>query len=154
MACKINTRSIEGGIHLQTISPRVRIGRIIFFVFAIIFALSVATQFLLAGMAIFISPVNWMKHVTFVHLFGFNVPIFMLVSAWIGALPLWTYLQILGIFALMFLMYFSANITAVLPWFGAMHPVFGLLLLALSCMMKWNVWKLTFGNKYKQQGEG
>lgn len=138
---------------MQTISSRVRVGRIVYLALAIVFALSVIAQFLFAGMAIFISPANWMKHVTFVHLFGFNVPIFMLVSALIGALPLWTYLQMLGIFALMFLMYFSANITAVLPWFGAMHPVFGVLLLALSCMMIWNVWKLTFGNKYKQQGE-
>ncbi|WP_085993375.1 DUF6220 domain-containing protein [Oceanobacillus senegalensis] len=52
------------------ISQRVRIGRLFYLVLAIIFACSVTFQILSAGMAIFISPVNWMKHMTFVHLFN------------------------------------------------------------------------------------
>ncbi|WP_174615487.1 DUF6220 domain-containing protein [Virgibacillus ihumii] len=132
---------------------RIRIGRIIYLVLAIIFALSVATQIFFAGMAIFISPVNWMKHMTFVHLFGFNIPIFMLVFAFIGALPRWAYWQLLCILISIFIMYFTANISANLPWFGAMHPVFGVLLFVFAYTMVSKTWKLTFKNKSNQKGD-
>lgn len=135
------------------INQRVRIGRIVYLVLAIIFALSVAAQIFFAGMAIFISPANWMKHMTFVHLFGFNIPIFMLAFAVIGALPRWAYWQLLGILISIFLMYFTANISADLPWFGSMHPVLGVLLFVLSCTIVSKVWKFTFYNKNSQKGE-
>ncbi|WP_209300572.1 DUF6220 domain-containing protein [Lentibacillus salicampi] len=137
---------------METINQRVRIGRIIYLVLAIIFAISVTTQIFLAGMAIFISPVNWVKHMTFAHLFGFNLPVFMFAFAFIGALPRWAYWQLLGVLISIFLMYFTANITAVLPWFGAMHPVFGVLLFVLSYTMVLKVWKITFHNKNYQKG--
>ncbi|QQK81919.1 hypothetical protein HUG20_09005 [Salicibibacter cibi] len=131
----------------------VRIGRIVYLVLAIIFALSIATQILFAGMAIFINPVNWMKHMIFVHLFGFNIPIFMLAFAFIGALPRWAYGQLFGTLILMFFMYFTANMTTILPWFGAMHPLFGVLLVVLSCTMVLKIWKFTFDHKKNQMGE-
>ncbi|GAA0609377.1 hypothetical protein GCM10009001_28530 [Virgibacillus siamensis] len=90
---------------------------------------------------------------TFVHLFGFNIPIFMLGFAFIGASPRWAYWQLLGILISIFLMYFTANISAHLPWFGAMHPVFGVLLFVLSCTMVSKTWKFTFNNKNNQEGE-
>lgn len=135
------------------LNQRVCIGRIVYLVLAIIFALSVATQIFFAGMAIFISPVNWMKHMTFVHLFGFNIPIFMLVFAFIGALPRWAYWQLLGTLISIFLLYFTANISTNLPWFGAMHPVFGVLLFVLSYKMVSKTWKFIFDNKNNQKGE-
>jgi len=138
---------------LGKLNQRVRISRIVYLVLAIIFALCVVTQIFLSGMAIFISPANWMKHMTFVHLFGFNIPIFMLVFAFIGALPRWAYWQLLGILISIFLMYFTANISANLPWFGAMHPVFGVLLFVLSYTMVSKTWKFIFDNKNNQKGE-
>jgi hypothetical protein len=137
---------------LETTKQRIRIGRLVYLVLAIIFALSVTTQFFLAGMAVFISPVNWVKHMTFVHLFGFNIPIFMLVAAFIGALPRWAYWQLLGILISVFLMYFTANITGVSSWFGAMHPVIAILLFILSCTTVLGIWKLIFNNDNNQKG--
>ncbi|WP_200411184.1 DUF6220 domain-containing protein [Virgibacillus salexigens] len=138
---------------MRKIDQRVRIGRIVYLVLAIIFTLSVVTQIFLAGMAIFISPANWMKHMTFVHLFGFNIPVFMLVFAFIGALPHWAYWQVLGILISMFLMYFTANISANLPLLGAMHPVFGVLFFVMSYSMVSKVWKFTFDNKNNLKGK-
>lgn len=138
---------------MERVNKRVRSGRIVYLILAIIFALCVAVQFFLASMAIFISPVNWVRHMTFVHLFGFNIPIFMLVFAFIAALPRLAYLQLLGALISMFLMYFTANITTILPWFGAMHPVIGVLLLVLSYKMVLSIWKLTFDNKKTRKEE-
>ena len=59
-------------------TARIRVGRIIYFILASLFALCTMAQFFFAGSAIFMDPVEWRKHVTFVHLFGFNIPIFML----------------------------------------------------------------------------
>lgn len=120
---------------METIRKRVYISRIIYLGLAIIFGCSVALQFLLAGMAIFINPVNWVKHIGFAHLFGFNLPIVMLIFAFVGAMPRWSYWYLFGMTLLVFLMYFSANITAMLPWFAALHPVIGVMLLMLSCRM-------------------
>ncbi|SES90238.1 hypothetical protein SAMN05421676_10265 [Salinibacillus kushneri] len=138
---------------METINLRVRIGRIVYLILAILFALSVVIQIFLAGMAIFISPVNWMKHMIFVHLFGFNIPIFMFIFAFIGALPRFAYWQLLGMLTLIFLMYFTANITTALPWLGAMHPVFGVLLFVLSYKTVRKIWKFTFDNNRNQKGE-
>lgn len=135
------------------LNQRIHIGRTVYLILAIIFALSIATQIFLAGMAIFIGPANWMRHMTFVHLFGFNIPIFMLVFAFIGALPRWAYWQLLGVLISMFLMYFTANISSSLPWIGAMHPVFGILLFVLSYTMVSKTWHFIFDNKNIQKGE-
>ncbi|MBY7145102.1 hypothetical protein KFZ56_18960 [Virgibacillus sp. NKC19-3] len=135
------------------INQRVRIGRIVFLALAIIFTLCVVAQLFFAGMATFISPVNWGKHMIFAHLFGFNIPVVMLVFAFIGALPRFAYWQLFGILISMFLMYFTANITTMLPWLSAMHPIFAVLLFILSCSIVLNVWKCTFDNKNIQKGE-
>lgn len=112
-------------------TTRIHVGRITYFILASIFALCTMTQFFFAGSAIFVDPVEWRKHVTFVHLFGFNVPIFMILFAFIGSLPRTAYLQILGIMIGIFFMYFTVNFRG-LPWTAALHPVIGTLLFLLS----------------------
>ena len=94
-------------------TTRIRVGRIIYFILASVFALCTMTQFFFAGSAIFMDPVEWRKHVTLVHLFGFNIPIFMLLFAFIGSLPRTVYLQILGIMIGIFFMYFTVNFRGV-----------------------------------------
>ncbi|WP_099156654.1 DUF6220 domain-containing protein [Virgibacillus ndiopensis] len=131
-------------------TARIRFGRIIYFILAALFTFCVATQLFLAGAATFVSPVNWMHHITFVHLFGFNLPIFMLLFAFIGAMPKWAYWQLAGLFVLIFSMYFTANMTANLPWIGAIHPVLAALLLIFSCVMITKTFKFIFN---KEEGE-
>lgn len=130
-----------------------KISRTIFLVLAIIFALSIAAQIFLAGMATFISPAHWLKHVTFVHLFGFNVPIFMLIFAFLGKLPRWAYWHLFGIFVSIFLMYFTANITATLPWAGAMHPLIAVILFILACSIIKKMWVFIFTEKNQKEVE-
>ena len=127
-------------------TARVRVGRIIYFILASLFALSTMMQFFFAGSAIFMDPVEWRKHVTFVHLFGFNLPLFMMLFAFIGKLPRIVYLQIIGIMVGIFFMYFTVNFTGV-PWTAALHPVIGTLLFLLSCFTVVTSWKHTFKTK-------
>ena len=125
---------------------RIHIGRLIYFTLAIIFMLCTIAQIYLAGMAIFQNPAVWMKHMMFVHFFGFNLPLLMLIFAFIGALPRWAYWHLFGIFVSIFLMYFTANITSAMPWLGSMHPVIAILLIILSCSIVLNTWRLIKNN--------
>ena len=128
---------------------RIRIGRLSYFILAILFTLCILAQIYLAGMAVFMSPVNWAKHIMFVHLFGFNLPVLMLIFAFVGALPRWAYWHLFGFLVSIFLMYFTANIRAVIPWVGPMHAVFACILFVLSSITVLKTWKIIF-NKRKR----
>ncbi|UOQ84937.1 DUF6220 domain-containing protein [Gracilibacillus salinarum] len=119
----------------------------IYAVLAILFLLSVMAQFVFAGMAVFISPLHWQEHTFFIHLFGFNVPLLMIVLALLGKLPGWAYWQLFGIMSLVFVMYFSANMSGKLPLLAAMHPVIGTGLLLVAY---WKVIKLYHYMKKEQ----
>ncbi|MDW0116259.1 DUF6220 domain-containing protein [Sporosarcina thermotolerans] len=129
---------------MEVNNSRIRVGRIIFFILTILFTLCIFVQFYLAGKAIFEYPVYWSKHIKFVHLFGFNLPVLMLIFAILGSLPRWAYWQLSGIFLSIYLMYFTANIRSVLPWVGSIHPVVGILLFVLSFLLLSKSWKLIF----------
>ncbi|MGI2328315.1 DUF6220 domain-containing protein [Planococcus sp. YIM B11945] len=126
---------------------RIRIGRIIYFVLACLFAACVLVQLFVAGMGTFVNPANWAKHVLFIHLFGLNLPLLLLVSALIGSMPRWAYRNIFALFFLIFTMYFTANMAGASPWIGALHPVIAVLLAAVSCANVNKVNKLIFNKK-------
>lgn len=126
------------------VNVRIRTGRVIYLILAIFFTLCILAQIYLAGMAVFLNPAVWPKHTMFVHLFGFNLPVFMLIFAMVGSLPRWAYWQLFGLFVSIFLMYFTANM---LPWFGPLHPVMAILLFVLSSWTVLKTWILIFGNK-------
>jgi Family of unknown function (DUF6220) len=126
------------------LSKRIRFGRISYLTLAIIFAVCTIIQIFIAGLAIFVNPVNWTKHFLFVHLFGFNTPLFMLVMAFIGRMPRWAYWQIFGLLVCIFSMYFTANSRGAFPWAGAAHPVIATLLFILSLTIVIKTWHLIF----------
>jgi hypothetical protein len=128
----------------SNLSNRIKIGRISFLVLAVIFAICIVTQIFLAGLATFVHPLNWARHSTLVHIFGFNIPIFMLITAFIGRMPRLAYWQIFGLLVLVFSMYFTANFTAIVPWISAAHPVIAMLLFVLSFSIVIKTWKLIF----------
>lgn len=128
-------------------TTRIRVGRNGYFILASLFALCIIIQFFFAGTAIFMYPVDWQKHVMFVHLFGFNLPIFMLLFAFIGRLPRLAYWQTFGILAGIFFMYFTANIRGQFPWAATLHPVFGILLFLLSSYTVVKSWQSIYNNK-------
>jgi len=121
---------------------RTQIGRWIYLLLSASFTFCTLIQIYLAGMAVFISSNNWAKHTLFGHIFLSILPVLMLIVAAIGSLPRWAYWQILGLFGFVFLMYFTANISFVMPMATPLHPVFafGLLLLTISSTLK--TWQL------------
>lgn len=52
----------------------------------------------------------------------------MLILSFIGSLPRWAIAQSAVVLGLIFLMYFTANATALWPWVAAVHPVIAMVL--------------------------
>lgn len=130
-------------------NTRIRVGRFIYFLLAAFFAVCVIAQVFLAGMGTFVNPSHWSQHVMFIHLFGFNLPLLLLLFAFIGSMPRWAYWQLFGLFILIFAMYFTANMTSLASWIGALHPVIAMLLTVVACINMLHAGKLIF----KQKGE-
>lgn len=105
--------------------------RQVFLALAVLFALCVATQVFLAGLAVFVTPVHWAQHTSFVHIFEF-VPLIMLILSVVGRLPARLRWMSGGLFLLTYAQYFTANIRGQLPYVSALHPVVALLIFWLS----------------------
>lgn len=118
-------------MEIKQASKRIRVTRISYFFLSIMFTICIAIQVFLAGLAIFVNPVNWAKHISFVHLFEL-IPILMFVITFVGQMPRWARWQSAGLFGLVFVMYFTANITSVLPVAAAAHPVIAMVLFGSS----------------------
>ncbi|MFD2044192.1 DUF6220 domain-containing protein [Ornithinibacillus salinisoli] len=133
----------------QSVRKSNSISRYIYFGLTIIFFTCLILQVLFVGLALFDSSVHWLKHITLVHLFGFNIPVFMLLFAFLGRMPRWSYWYILGLLGLVFAMYFTANMT--ISWIGSLHPVIAILLIEISFMNVVRTWKWL--KRVKQKGE-
>ncbi len=131
----------EEGKYLRNKSKTIRISRIVFLLLAAAFAACVFVQIYIAGAAIFIEASAWVKHIQFVHLFGFNLPIFMLIFALLGRMPRWAYWQMFGVFLSIFLMYFTANFNSVAPAAGPFHVIFAVMLMGLSSFIVIKTWQ-------------
>jgi len=106
--------------------------RLLYALLAVLLVLCIGLQFYWAGMAVFTEASYWSQHVMFIHIFGFNLPVLLLLAAIGAGHARWAYWHVLLILLLTFLMYFSANISASQSWVGALHPVLGTLLLAAA----------------------
>lgn len=107
-------------------------GRWLYSMFAAIFFICILTQFFLAGMAIFGGGQFWANHKMLVHLFGLNIPVIMMIGAFMGSAKKNDYLVILGLFISIITMYASANLGFHYPYLGALHPILGILITILS----------------------
>lgn len=125
------------------LSGAVRFARAVFMLLAVAFALCVVIQVFLAGLAVFVSPLNWVGHINFVHLFEF-LPLLMLVLSFIGRLPKALRWQSLGLFGGIFFQYFSANIGSKLPWAAALHPVMAMVIFWTAITVVRNAWRVIF----------
>lgn len=95
------------------------------------FALCVAVQIFLAGLAVFADPRYWARHAGFVHIFEL-LPLVMGIVAFIGRLPRPLAWQSLALYGLIVLMYFTANIRGAAPAVAALHPVLATVLLGIA----------------------
>ncbi|WP_453992246.1 DUF6220 domain-containing protein [Bacillus nitroreducens] len=126
----------------STISARIRFGRGLYLLFAIIYLLFIIGQVFTAGLAIFVGAENWLTHTSLVHILGLNIPVLMLIVAFIGKMPRWGYGYVIGLALFVFGMYFSANFTRIASWVGALHPVLAMILFILSVSVVVDTWKL------------
>lgn len=125
------------------------IGRRIFFILACLYTLCIFAQIFIAGMAVFVDGTNWMRHTIFVHIFGFNLPVFMLIIAFFSSLPRWGYWHLLAIFVSTFFMYFTANITVAWPVLGALHPVLAIIMAGIACSLVIKTWGIIGGKQHE-----
>jgi hypothetical protein len=115
-----------------SVTPRVVTARRAFTALAWLFAICVAAQVFLAGMAVFNGPAWWSDHVTFIHLFEY-VPLLMLLAAFLGKMPArikWLSLLAFGLVALQYA--FVALGSSSLPALAALHPVNALVIFWLA----------------------
>lgn len=120
-------------------SGTVRLARFAFALVAGAFALCVVIQVFLAGLAVFVSPLNWVRHINFVHVFEF-VPLLMLLLSFVGRLPKALRWQSAGLFGGIFLQYFTANVGGKLPWAAALHPVVAMIIFWTAITVARNAW--------------
>ena len=117
-----------------------KVSRIIYLLLGVLFAIGVIMQVMLAGMATFINGLHWARHSMLIHAFGFNIPLFMLVAAFIGKMPRFAYWQVFGSLLLIFLLYFTANMRGALPIVAALHPVIAMILFLFSTWIVYKSW--------------
>ena len=110
--------------------PR-KLASLAFLLVALIFVLCVTIQIFIAGLATFVNPVNWANHISFVHIIE-ALALLLLLLAFAGRFPGSIRWRSAGLLALIFLQYFTANVTAVMPWLAATHPVIAMSLFWLS----------------------
>jgi hypothetical protein len=115
--------------------------RIAFAIFASLFAVCVGVQVLLAGLATFVDAMNWARHTSFIHFVEF-IPLVMLALAFTGKLPTRMRWQSFGLFFMIILMYFTANVASVMPVVSAFHPVIALAIFALGQKLVPESWRL------------
>ncbi|MBY0147332.1 DUF6220 domain-containing protein [Neobacillus niacini] len=132
------------------VSTVFKIGSISFVSLSILFLFCILVQVFFAGLAIFVNPVNWTKHTGFIHLFEF-IPVLMFVIAFVGKLPRWAIGHSAALFGVIFIMYFTANITSVIPWAAALHPVIAFVLFWMSVKTVPKVWQMAFK---REKGKG
>lgn len=104
-------------------------------------------QFLLAGMSIFGDPSKWAAHKMFVHLFGYAIPVLMMLSALAGGFFKRIYKEMTIVFLLLFVMYFTANMGWRISWLGAFHPIAGIVFLGAGAAAVRKVLKGTYRNE-------
>ncbi|WP_096186642.1 DUF6220 domain-containing protein [Evansella halocellulosilytica] len=108
------------------------ISQFIYIAMSFVFLLCVLFQFYTAGLSIFGGGHYWVQHKMVVHLFGINLPIFMMITAFIGRLPKIFIYYTGGFLVLIFSMYVTANLGFQLPIAGSLHPIFGTILVILA----------------------
>lgn len=131
---------------MNTASLRVKVSSYLYLFFISVFILCILIQFFTVGLAMFVDSSNWFYHRSLVHLFGWNIPLLLLLFAYLGSLPRLMYWHIFGLFILIFVMYFTANMSFQIPWIGALHPLFGLFLLGIACLNLKSIIKMIFNN--------
>lgn len=122
--------------------PR-RVARPAFALVAAAFAAAVTIQIFIAGLAVFVSPVNWITHSSFAGILA-PFPLLMLLLAFVGRLPRRMQWQSAALLVPMPFLFLTADIIGDLPWLAATHPVIAVVLFWGSVRIATTGWRLAF----------
>ncbi len=136
-----NVTTKTGGIQMNVRISGIPFSQIVFIGFGVIFLGCLLIQFLLAGMAIFEDATKWATHKEFVHVFGYTIPVMMIVSSVTGKFFSRVYKELSAIFLLIFMMYLTGNVGWQVGLLGAFHPVAGVFLIVAACVVVMKVYK-------------
>jgi hypothetical protein len=90
-----------------------------------IFALLIAVQVFLAGLATFVDSDNWTAHSNFSHIF-IVFPIFLILLSFIARLPVTYRMKSIQLFVMVILMFVTAVLSSDIGFLSALHPVIAL----------------------------
>ncbi|WP_143811909.1 MULTISPECIES: DUF6220 domain-containing protein [Paenibacillus] len=107
--------------------PYPRMARICFMTLAWLFTISVAIQVFFAGLALFVSPDNWLIHANFARYFSL-LPLIMAVLAWTARLPGKMIRRSLGLLGMTIGMFLTAVLSSRIGMLSALHPVIAIML--------------------------
>ena len=114
--------------------PYPRMAHICFMALGWLFTVSVALQVFLAGLALFISPDNWLIHASFARYFAF-LPLIMAVLAWSARLPGKLIRRSLGLLGMTVGMFLTAVLSSRIGVLSALHPVIAIMLFWSSTLI-------------------
>jgi hypothetical protein len=90
-----------------------------------IFALIIAVQVFLAGLALFVDSGNWVAHSNFARVF-LIIPILMILLAFIARLPITFRVMSIQLVIMVILMFVTADLSKYIGILSALHPVIAL----------------------------
>ena len=131
--------------------PR-RFARPAFVFMAVAFAAGVTIQIFIAGLAIFVNPVNWAGHADLGHIL-LPWPPLLLLLALVGRLPRSVKWQCAALVGLIFVQFYTPGMTRDLPWAAASHPVIAMVLFWASVRIATNAWRLASEPDLKSETE-
>lgn len=117
-----------------------RIARICFMTLAWLFTISVALQVFLAGLALFVSPDNWLIHANFARYFSL-LPLIMAVLAWTARLPGKMIRRSLGLLGMTIGMFLTAVLSSRIGVLSALHPVIAIMLFWSCTLILRSTWE-------------
>ncbi|MBX4147320.1 MULTISPECIES: DUF6220 domain-containing protein [Paenibacillus] len=101
--------------------------RVLFFVLALIFSVSVTLQVLIAGIALFVNSGSWTAHVSFARYFAF-IPLIMAIMAWMAGLSRQVLWKSIGLFGMVIGMFLTAVFASRIGFLSAFHPVIAMMM--------------------------
>ena len=135
---------------ITRLPSHVRLARLGYALLASVFVACDAAQVFLAGLGVFDGPEYWVRHTSFVHLFGW-LPLLMIPLAFVGRLPRGPRFLPAGLLGLIAMQYATAdsNETVVAP----LHPVNALAIFLVAIIVARRAWRnVTFPENRKPGG--
>ena len=123
---------------ITRLPSHLRLARLGYALLASVFVACDAAQVFLAGLGVFDGPEYWVRHTSFVHLFGW-LPLLMIPLAFVGRLPRGLRFLPAGLLSLIAMQYATANSNETVV--AALHPVGALAIFVVAIIVARRAWR-------------